>query len=74
MRTLPTHIESKAVVFCGERDLGALGEVEDVALDGVHLVARLVADVEAAFEYDLHLVVRVFVDERRALLETIEAA
>jgi hypothetical protein len=40
----------------------------------VHFLARLVADVELALEDDLHLVVGVRVDERRAGLESVEAA
>lgn len=53
--------EAQAEVVGGEGDLGALGEVEDVAGDGVHLVAGLVGDVERAVDDDLHLVVRVLV-------------
>jgi len=41
--------ESQTVVLGCEGDLGALGEVEDVAGYGVGLVARLVGDVEVAF-------------------------
>jgi len=66
-------VEGVAVVVSRERDLAALWEVEDISRYRVHLVARLVTDVEAALEDDLHLVIRVLVDQRRALLEAVEA-
>ncbi len=65
--------EAQAVRVGGEGDLGALGEVEDVAGDGVHLLPGLVLDVELALDDDLHLVVRVRVHERRALFQPVEA-
>ena len=65
--------EAQAIVVRRECDLRTLREVEDVPRYGVDLVARLVADVEAALHDDLHLVVCILIDERRALLETVEA-
>ena len=38
------------------------------------LVTRFIADVETALHDDLHLVVRILIYERRALLETVEAS
>lgn len=40
----------------------------------MHLLARLVFDIIAAFDHDLHLVVGVRVDERVAFFESVEAA
>lgn len=68
-----TYVESVAKVVSSEGDLAALGKVKHVARHRVHLVAGLVADVEAALEDDLHLVVGVLVDERRAFGEAVEA-
>ena len=64
--------ESQAIIISRERNLRTLGEVEGVAWYGVHLVARLVTNVEAALYDDLHLVVRVFVHQRRSFLEAVE--
>lgn len=74
-RPLPSlpHKEAQAITIRRERDLGALGEIKHVARDGVHLLPGLVLDVELALDDDLHLVVRVRVDERRALFQTVEA-
>lgn len=55
------------VMFCSKLT------IENVALDSVHLLAGLISNVELAVDDDLHLVVSVVVDERRALLETVEA-
>lgn len=55
------RIESQPIVFRRKRDLGALGEVKYIPFSGVHFLPRLVADVEVAFEDDLHLIVCVLV-------------
>jgi len=68
-----TNVERQAKVLGRERDLAALGEVEHITLDGVHLVARLVGNIEVAVNDDLHLIVVVAVDERSTLLQAVEA-
>ena len=54
--------KSKPKIVRLKRNLRALGEVKHVALGRVHFLARLVRDVEAAVDDDLHLVVGVLVD------------
>ena len=67
------HKEAQPITIRRERNLGALGKIQHIARHGVHLLARLVLDVELALDDDLHLVVGVGVDERGALFEAVEA-
>ena len=61
--------KSKPKVVRLKRNLRTLGKVKHIALSRVHFLARLVRDVEAAVDNDLHLVVRVLVDKRSACRE-----
>ena len=54
--------KSKPKVVRLKRNLRTLGEVKHIALSRVHFLARLVRDVEAAVDDDLHLVICVLVD------------
>ena len=58
--------EPKPKVVRLKRNVRTLGEVEHIALSRVHFLARLVRDIEAAVDDDLHLVVCVLVDKRSA--------
>lgn len=69
-----TYVESQPVRGSGEGNLGALREVEDIAGLGDDLLTGLVRDLEFALQDNLHLVVRVLVDQRGTLLETVETA
>lgn len=69
-----TYVESQPVRGSGEGNLGALREVEDIAGLGGDLLTGLVRDLEFALQDNLHLVVRVLVDQRGTLLETVETA
>ena len=55
--------EPKTEVVRLKCDLRTLGEVEHIALGRVHLLARLVRNIKAAVDNDLHLVVGVLVDK-----------
>ena len=65
-----SSIKRQTIIIGLERDLGTSWEVKHVALRCFDLLASLVADVEVAFENDLHFVVMVFVDERGACIIT----
>jgi hypothetical protein len=47
--------------------------IKHIALHCMHLLSRLVRDIEFAINDDLHLMVCVFVDQRRAFLQSIES-
>jgi len=70
--SLPAE-ESQAKRRARKGDGAALGKVQHVALDGVHFVAVLVANVELAINNHLHLMVVVGVNQRGALLLAVEA-
>jgi len=67
-------IERKPIIVRLEGNIAASREVKHIALGRLDLVARLVADVEVAFQDDFHLVVVVLVHERSAFLKSVEAA
>jgi len=58
--------EPKPKVIRRESDLRPLGEVQHISLGGMHFLASLVRDIEAPVDNDLHLMVGVLVDKRRA--------
>lgn len=66
--------EANTKVVGRKGNLRALGEVKNVALLRLDLVASLVADVKVAVDDELDLVVRVLVDKRSAFLEAVDAA
>ena len=66
-------IKGQAIGLRLESDDRALGKVKHVPGDRVDLLPGLVGDVEFALHDDLHLVVRVRVDQRSACLESVEA-
>lgn len=68
-----SHIEAKTVRFCCEGYLASFGEVEDIPCHSMHCLPSLVGDIELALHDDLHFVIIVSVDQRRALLKAIEA-
>lgn len=68
-----THKKCQPVRRRCERYLRALGEVEHVARSRRHLLARLVGDFKLALEDDLHFIVGIFVNQRGAFLQPVEA-
>lgn len=68
------RIERQAIILRRERNLRALRKEEHISRLSLNLLARLIGDGERALNDDLHLVVRVRVDERGALLQPVEAA
>jgi hypothetical protein len=60
------HKEPQPIVISLEQYLASLWEKEHIALLALDLLARLVGDVEVAFDNNLDLVVRVCVFERSA--------
>jgi hypothetical protein len=58
--------EPKPKVLGRKSNLRPLGEIKHISLGRVHLLARLVRDVKAPVDNNLHLMVGVLVDKRRA--------
>lgn len=62
---LPTE-EPKPKIVRLKRNFRALGEIKHISFSSVHFLARLVRNVKAAVDDNLHLVVCVLVDEGSA--------
>ena len=69
-----TYIKGQTVRWRREGDRGSFGEVEDIASGSLDLLPSSVGNFELALENYLHLMIRVCVHQRGALLETIETA
>ena len=68
-----TTEESQTPIDRLESDVGSLGEEKHVPLARLDRLTGLIRDFEIAVDDDLHLVVRVLVNQRLARIETVEA-
>ena len=63
--------------ICCQYEPGSFSEdrltVKHISLHSMHGLSRLVRDIKLSINYDLHLMVCVFVDQRCALLQSVEA-
>jgi len=67
-----TTVETQAIAVGGKCDFAALGEIEDIAGRGMNRLTSFIRDVEFSFHNDLHLIIGVGVDQRCALLKSVE--